>query len=155
MNAQSLLKFALLGFVAVALLVIVARELVDDTQAQAEGGPPQLPADGLVAIYFHGDIRCPTCQTIEAYSREAIHQNFADELANGQLIWQVINYEETQNAHFAKEYEIAAPTVVLVKRAAGRDARWQNLGRVWELVGDKPAFVEYIAAETGPLLSAH
>lgn len=155
MNAKSVLKVALLGFVAVALLVIVARELADDTQTQAAGGPPQLPADGLVAVYFHGNIRCPTCQTIETYAQEAIATQFAEELAAGKLTWQVMNYEEAENAHFAKDYEIAAPTVVLVRREGGHDAQWQNLGRVWELVGDKPAFLAYIAAETRPLLSVN
>jgi hypothetical protein len=154
MNAQSILKYVLLGFVAVAFLVMAAREFDEKTDASSSAVDP-LPADGLVAIYFHGNIRCPTCQTIEAYAQEAVDTNFAEELTAGKLTWQVLNYEATENAHFVSEYEIAAPTVVLVKRAAGRDAQWQNLSRVWEFVGDKPAFVDYIAAETKSLLSVH
>ena len=152
MNIKNLLRITLLGFLAVAVVLIVKREMTDRPDADAALSNTPLPANGLVAYYFHGDVRCPTCRTIESYAKEALTSRFSDELASGAISWRVVNYETLGNAHFADEYEIAAPTVVLVRREAGKDAQWQNLSRVWELVGDKPAFVDYVAQETAALL---
>jgi hypothetical protein len=155
MNAKNFLRIGLLAFVAVAVVMIFRRELNGGGSAQsalAETEP--LPANGLVVFYFHADIRCPTCQKIEQYAHEALAARLGEELASGKLTWRTLNYEATENAHFATEYEIAAPTVVLVRRHDGRDGEWRNLMRVWELVGDKPAFVDYVAAEASSLLAA-
>ena len=151
MNAKTAVKFALLLFLAVAVVIVVRRE-IDGGSALVESDPTALPADGLVVVYFHGAVRCPTCQTIESYAEEAIATNYSAELANGQLAWRVLNYELPENARFVTEFEIVAPTVVLIRREAGEDAASENLTRVWELVGDKPSFVSYVAEEVNRLL---
>lgn len=152
MNAKGLIRIALLGFLAIAV-VIVARREMDDRAGEGASSQASLPADGLVAYYFHSDVRCPTCRTIEANAHEAFQSRFANELAGGKICWRIVNYELPENSRFVQEYEIAAPTVVLVRRQAGQDSQWRNLTRVWELVGDKPAFADYIAQETESLLS--
>jgi hypothetical protein len=110
------------------------------------------PSDGVIAYYFHGNTRCPTCQTIESYAHDAVKTGFADELASGDLQWEVVNYEAAGNEHFAELYQVVAPTVVLVRMEGGKPTRWANLMRVWELVGDQDAFTEYIQTETRTLL---
>jgi len=30
------------------------------------------PADGVIAYYMHGKVRCPTCVNIEEYAHEAV-----------------------------------------------------------------------------------
>jgi hypothetical protein len=155
MNAKNVLSVALLAFVAVAAVLMVRREMSDGGSAEpALAKTEPLPADGLVVYYFHADIRCPTCKKIEQYAHEAIDARIGEELASGKVTWRILNYEALENAHFVTEYEIAAPTVVLVRRQDGRDGEWKNLMRVWELVGDKPAFVDYVAAEASSLLAA-
>jgi hypothetical protein len=47
---------------------------------------------------------------------------------------------------------LAAPSVVLVRREQGQQTAWQNLDHVWELVGDKAAFQEYVTQETREML---
>lgn len=155
MYAKNLLRLALLGFVAVAVVMMVHREIYNGGSAEpARAQTEPLPADGLVVYYFHADVRCPTCQTIEQYAHEALDARLGEELASGNVVWRILNYEAAENIHFATDYDIAAPTVVLVRRQDGRDGQWRNLMRVWELVGDKPAFVDYIAAEASSLLAA-
>ena len=151
MNAKNLLSVALLLFVAVAVVLLVARQSGEETEPNVE---ITLPADGLVTYYFHGETRCPTCRHIEAYAREAIETGFAEELANGEVSWQVVNYESPANAHFATEYEIVAPTVVLVRTSRGQPTVWRNLSRVWNLVGEKEAFVEYVRREAVEMMDA-
>jgi hypothetical protein len=79
---------------------------------------------------------------------------FADELAGEKLLWKVVNYEEPANSHFATDYEIVAPTVVLVQTVDGKPADWRNLTRVRELVGDHDEFTKYIQEETRSLLGS-
>ena len=157
MNTKTLLSAALLLFVAVAVVMIVVgqagKEPNENTTAQSRVAA-EFPLDGLVAYYFHGETRCPTCQSIEAYAREAIETGFSDELLSGQVKWQVVNYEAPANEHFAINYEIVAPTVVLVRTGDGEPTDYRNLSRVWNLVGEKQAFVEYIQTEARKMLNA-
>lgn len=156
MNAKGLLRLALLAFVAIAVVAMVRREMNEGADSESGGAvaAAPLPADGLVVYYFHSNVRCPTCETIEGLAHEAVQTRLAAELASGRATWRVLNYESPENAHFAHDYEIAAPTVVLVRRQAGQDGEWRNLMRVWELVGDKPAFFDYVAQEAHSLLAA-
>lgn len=100
--------------------------------------------NGVVVYYLHSNTRCPTCRTIEAYAQEAVQSGFADELKAGKVQWQVVNYEEPGNEHFAKDYEVVAPNVVLVKRSGGKQVAWKGLPEVWEHVDDKAAFIRFV-----------
>ncbi len=157
MNARNLFSVALLLFVVAAVVTIVVRQSGDESEVSTSAkmsADAKLPADGLVTYYFHGETRCPTCRHIEAYAREAIETGFAEEMANGEITWQVVNYESPANAHFATEYEIVAPTVVLVRTSQGQPTDWRNLSRVWNLVGEKEAFVEYVQREAVEMMDA-
>lgn len=144
MNTKSMLSSALLLFVLVSVAILVGRELREGQTPSADATAAALSADGLVAYYFHGDVRCPTCRNIENYAHEAVESGFGDALASGVLQWRVVNYEAPANAHFAQEYELFSPTVVLVRTSGGKPAEWRNLSRVWELVGSKDEFQEYV-----------
>lgn len=155
MKAKSIVTAVLLLFVAVSAVALVVKEARNGPgpEAAADDGAAQLPDDGLVAIYFHGNTRCPTCRSIEAQAHDAIAGGFSDELADSRLVWQVVNYETPADAHYVDEYQIVAPIVVLSQRRAGRETDWRSLDRVWELVGDPPAFTEYVEQEVKDMLA--
>jgi hypothetical protein len=152
MNAKNLTAAAMLLFVAASVVVLVGREMQrsisDGTPAAAE----RLPDNALVVYYFHGETCCPTCRNIQNYSHEAVEAAFAEELAQDKVLWKVVDYERPENSHFAADYEIVAPTIVLVRMTDGKAADWRNLDRVWELVGDRDAFTDYIQNETRSML---
>jgi hypothetical protein len=152
MNAKNFAAAALLLFVAASVVVLVNREM-DHTSASATSAQGDaLPANALVVYYFHGATRCPTCRNIESYSHDAVQTAFADQLARDKILWKVVNYEEPANSHFATDFDIVAPTVVLVRTVDGKPAEWRNLPRVWELVGDQDEFTKYIQDETRAML---
>ena len=109
-------------------------------------------ADGVVAIYFHGNARCATCRKIEAYADEAIAQGFVDELASGRLAWRVVNIDEPGNKHFIEDFQLVTRSVVLVEYREGEVVRWENLDKVWQLVRSKDRFVGYVQGETSEFL---
>ena len=108
--------------------------------------------DGVIVYYFHGNIRCPTCRSIESQSHETVQSDFASQLDSGEVVWKVLNYEEPAVAELAKQFEIQMPIVVLVRMEGGQIGDWKRLDGVWALVGDKPAFAEYVQAEIQAML---
>ncbi|HIJ66434.1 MAG TPA: hypothetical protein HPP77_10840 [Candidatus Hydrogenedentes bacterium] len=124
-------------------------ETPGESSAATDAGPR-----AVIAYYFHGDKRCATCLKLEAYAQEALAQHFADDLKNGRLEWKVVNVNEPGNAHFIEDFQLVAKSVVLVALEGERQVESRNLGRIWDLVRDKPAYIEYIRKNTEELLKA-
>ena len=122
--------------------------------ASAEEPVVSTVANGVVAFYFHGNVRCATCKKIEAYADDAIHQGFAEALQNGALTWRVANVEETENRHFVEDFQLVTRSVVLAEYQDGELVRWKNLDKVWQLVRSKDSFVEYVQDEARLFLGA-
>jgi hypothetical protein len=106
----------------------------------------------VVAYYFHGTFRCSTCQTIEKYSKEAIEQYFANELKNGILEFKPLNVEEAENRHYVKDYQLFSSSLVLSLVIDGKKTKWKNLTEVWNLVGNKEKFFQYVKDEVEKFL---
>jgi hypothetical protein len=108
--------------------------------------------DGLMVYYFHSNTRCPTCRSIESQSHETVLADFASQLKSGEVIWKILNYEESAVAPLAKQFEIQMPVVVLAKMKGGQIEDWKRLDQVWALVGDKSAFTKYVHDEIDKML---
>jgi hypothetical protein len=115
--------------------------------------PTPAPADTtaqalrVIAYYFHTDYRCASCRQIEAYSHDAIETAFPKELESGRLVWRLVNIEEKGNEHFVKDYELFTKSLVLVEEENGKQVRWKNLAKVWELLPHKVEFFDYVQDE--------
>jgi hypothetical protein len=144
MTSKRVLILLLLGFVATSTFYLLA-----GNDKKTTSPPPQARASSarVIAYYFHVTARCTTCRTIEAYSRETIMNHFKNDLDSGRLEWQVVNIELPQNEHFVKDYQLFAKSVVLVHIANGKQQSYKTLNDVWELIGDKARFQEYIEKE--------
>jgi hypothetical protein len=123
------------------------------TGAPAQPAVDTLPRDGVIAYYFHTNYRCTSCRKIEAYSKVAIESGFDAELAGGRLQFRLVNVEDPGNDHFVQDYKLYTKALVLSERVNGREVRWTNLSRVWELLNDEPAFVDYVQKETRAFLA--
>lgn len=109
--------------------------------------------DGLIVYYFHGNVRCPTCQSIESQAHETVQAYFADQLARDEIAWKTINYEDPVASELATQFEIQMPVVVLARKKEGQIEDWNRLDRVWGLVDDKADFAEYIRTEISQKLN--
>ena len=118
MDLKNAVAVCLISLFSATLVVLIARSL--DSQAASRLEPqlasiveelrrcasrwncasPGVPAktetvsDGLIVYYFHGNIRCPTCQSIESQAQETVQADFASQLGNGEVIWKIVNYEQ-------------------------------------------------------------
>ncbi len=161
MKTKNILTGILLLFVAASVVYLVVRESgrsadvsgdIEGTAASEIQSPP--PANRVIAYYFHGNQRCPTCRNIEAYTKETIQSGFVEELADGTLELRIVNVDEPANEHFVSDFQLTAKSVVLVNEQNGEQAGWKNLEKIWDLVSDKESFVTYIRDETRTQLEA-
>ena len=113
----------------------------------------EAPVGGTVtAYYFHGTFRCPTCKTMEQYSKEAIESNFKDALASGKLTFKVVNIEDKGNEHYVNDYQLYTKSLVLSLTKEGKEMRSKTLDKIWEYVGNKQRFQDYVRDEVAAFL---
>lgn len=125
-----------------------------ETAAEKAEATPQnrAPSDHIIAYYFHAAKRCVTCRTIEAYTEEALKEKFGDALKSGNLEWRVLDVSIPENKHFVDDYQLVSQSVVLSAVQDGKQTRWKNLSKVWQLVRNKDAFFSYIQNETADFM---
>lgn len=179
MDLKNALAVCLISLFSATLVVLIARAL--DLQAAArlepqlvaiveelqtlrkQGGLATAPAgsvknaavdDGLVVYYFHSNTRCPTCQAIESQSHDTVQADFAGQIGRGEIVWKVLNYEQSANEALAKKFDVQMPVIVLARMKGGQMQVWKRLDQVWALVGKKADFAAYIRAEVQGLLAA-
>lgn len=140
---------------AVAFAGGIAALMGGGALAGDEAAPTTAAANaGTVVYYFHGNARCATCKTIEAYADEAVHSAFAGELEDGALQWRVVNIDEPENRHFIQDFQLVTRSVVLAEYRDGEIVRFENLDKVWQLVRDKGRFLAYVQDATRGFLEA-
>ncbi len=102
-------------------------------------------AQGVVIVrYFHSDIRCKTCLAFEDWSRTAV-ERFPEELKNGTLKWQVINFDDSGNKHYIKDYDLAEKSLVLIREEDGKTVQWKNVEEFWDFDDNqKQEFVDLV-----------
>jgi hypothetical protein len=149
MNLKTLIV-ALLMIAATA--VAFAAEKPDAKPALPATTTTNAPSAQVIAYYFHGTVRCETCQKIEKQAREVIEQQFKAELAAQWLVFKPVNYDLPENAHFLQDYKLPCPSLVLVRRKDGQDDQWKLLGDTWKLVEDTAKCDWYVEEQTRKLL---
>lgn len=118
--------------------------------SSASGNATQVAQSGnkVIVYYFHGKYRCSSCTTIERYARESIEAGFTAQLKSGQLEFKSINVELPDNSHYVKDYKLYTRSVIISDVEGGKEKRWKNLQKVWELLRDETKFKEYVRTET-------
>ena len=157
MKAKTLVTVLLLAFVAASVTWLVIKEArapaADETREDLNGDGPTEAGEKATVYYFHGTVRCMTCNLIEAQTRQAVAEGFAEAIESGRLELKALNVDEPDNEHFVEDYGLVTKSVVLVERRAGQADRWKNLDRVWELVHNEEAFVGYVKEELTAFLA--
>ena len=106
----------------------------------------------VTAYYFHGTFRCPTCHKLEQYAQEAIETHFKDDLASGKLAFKVVNIENKGNEHYVNDYQLYTKSIVLSLTKDGKEIRSKNLDKIWEYVGNKDRYENYVRDEVATFL---
>lgn len=150
---RSCLIFAVV--IILAPFVIIASILLKKEFVQGEGAP--VPGnDVIVATYFHGTVRCPSCLDIERLSMTALEGMFTAEMERGELLWRSIDYDQPGNEHYTKQYHLQHPSLVILRIAGSEEKEWKLLDKTWNLAEKDPdALVSYVQQEVLALLGGH
>jgi len=133
---KSILTFILLLFVAVSVIYALVNE-VKLVNEQTE------IAQGVTVYYFHGNLRCSSCLTIQRFTVGSLQTAFSSKIAEDKLLIEIVNIDKAENKHFLTDFELTSNTVV-VRAPSGS---WRKLDRVWDLTADSIAFYNYITSE--------
>ncbi len=160
MKIRRIVTIVLSIFVVTSIAYLVATEVREpgknetspsavyrESDKRAQNNAASMGSHALTVYYFHTTFRCPTCRKIEALTESTVKNFFSTELAEKKIIWKPVNIEFPENRHFADDYKLFTKSVVIVDTANGKQIRWKNLDKIWELVRDESAFTGYIKKE--------
>jgi hypothetical protein len=149
MNAKKILAIVLLliAIGSVAYLIVDEATKASTSEQAVAAANSGSQATKVIAYYFHRTRRCVSCLTIERYSAEAIQNGFGEQLKKGRLEWRPVNVEEEGNEHFEEDFALYSQSLILVEIKDGKQGRWKNLEKIWELMNDKESFTKYVQDE--------
>jgi len=101
----------------------------------------------ILAVYFHGTIRCKTCLKIEQMARDTVTSGFGGENGSGGIFWAAVNYDVPENDRYIAELQIELPSLILMEVEDGKVRRWKNLRKTWDLADDEQSFSKYVSDE--------
>lgn len=130
-----------------SLIIVCLGALFALTALAADKAPAakaKAPSQRIVATYFYGDVRCATCRKIEAYSKEAVEEGFAKEIAAGTVVFQAINTDRAENKHYVQDYKLMMKSLIIAKENNGKVTEWVNLPKIWQLTGNQDEFMAYV-----------
>ncbi len=158
-DQRHLVTGALLTFVAVTAVTLGVKETrharaVSAAEAVAPVAAPR-PAAAPTTIYvtyFRSTARCASCLKIEYLTSATMTTRFAGPISEKRIVWRTLNFDEPVNSHFVKDYGLYTKSVVVSEVKDGREVRWKNLEKIWELLDDPAAFQGYVGREVQAFL---
>lgn len=73
----------------------------------------QNTSDHIEILYFHGAKRCVTCRAVEAHTKVLLDSVYAKQIANGEIVYKVIDISKKENEAIANKYEVTWSTLLI------------------------------------------
>tara|TARA_R110001592_G_scaffold198500_1_gene446774 strand:- start:1471 stop:1938 length:468 start_codon:yes stop_codon:yes gene_type:complete len=131
---------------AVGSAAYVLRDVVGGktSTADAANALPRGDSAQLIVYYFDMGKDCSTCLNLESYTHQTLTTYFNDALQSGAIEWAVVDVDTPETSHFVEDFGLYTKSVVLARFDGETMTGYNNLSRIWELVYDKDAFMEYV-----------
>ncbi len=97
-------RWYLLASIAMLLLSCGSNTQTTDTHVANDGK--------LHVYYFHTAKRCPTCLAIQQVTEQVLQTNYSQHLGDN-IVYQVVNLSDPQNAALANTYQVAWSSLIL------------------------------------------
>jgi len=159
-KCKDLVRNLLLAFVFVSVGFVLgkhrgrhAAETSPGTTTQAATYYDNAATPIRVRVYYlHATSRCVTCNTLEKMTRNVLDEQFTDALANGQLEWEVDDYQRDES--LAARFDVIASGVIVARMQGETALEFKRLDDVWTLMGTPAEFNEYVGSAIRAYLSA-
>ena len=117
------------------------------------GYATEAPVTHINVYYFFTNFRCSRCYAFEKFTKEALERYFNPELRSEKIVFKPLNIDQKENEHFMKDYQLYTKAVVISMVNGDKEIKYKNLPKIWEYVGDKEKFYNYIKTETDQYLA--
>jgi len=107
---------------------------------------PSTPADTVEVVYFHRPQRCSGCIYAETATRYTLENYFADELANGTIVFKAINLGDKANAAIIEHYG-AYTSSLFINSIKGGVEHIEEVTEIWFLLGKDSEFVSIVKSK--------
>ena len=120
----------------------------------AAAADENLRENRVEVLVFYGAQRCATCRAIEAQSKELVESAFAEDLADGLLVYRTVDMTTPEGEALADHYEVASSSLLLVQHLGDKETV-NNLTRfAFSTARSKPEeFKEGLRKEVRDLLN--
>lgn len=157
------ITYIFLGIIAVIFIGLIINELIpkntinskqsDENTVVAEEKeiPDVKNADKIEVVNFHATQRCVSCETLGKLAEKTMTERFAEEIANGKIVFKSINGELRENIEIVNLYQASGSSLYINAIKDGKNNIVQNV-KVWQYLSDEVAFTNYLETQLRLLL---
>jgi hypothetical protein len=122
-----------------------ARPTGDET---SQASAAQADDAKIIVYYLHRTRRCGGCLVVERYTRQALNENFADELASGRLEFRAVDIQNRDNRELVTSFGPGGNIGLILARVQGDHApEHKNLVSIWGFLRDYNEFAQHLNEE--------
>ena len=78
--------------------------------------------DRVEVLYFHGAKRCVTCMAIEEQAQKVVEEQFARQVRDSSLVFNVVDLSNPDNKELAAKYGVAWSSLFITRWREGKDS---------------------------------
>ena len=104
----------------ILLLMIAAAFVACGQTPKNKASESSIQTDGVEVLSFHTKKRCPTCIAIEQLAREVVEKDFAAQLADGKLVFRVVDSSEDEV--LADKYEVTWSSLLVIRHKSSGES---------------------------------
>jgi len=155
-------KLILISALIIASFVLSGCDGQGDKASTAPQPSPTASAEGLMTsaiqkadkievVHFHATQQCYSCITVGKYALKTIQERFPKEYEDGTIVFRDINAELPENRDTVIRYQARGSSLFVNGITGGQDHIQEDV-RVWRLVNDEQAFMDYFEGKLKELL---
>lgn len=133
-------------------LLLLALLLIAIPSMRMVSATHKSPATYVEVLYFHGKVRCQTCNDIEASASKVVRASFAKELKSRQVVYRVVDISQSKNKALARRYQVSWSSLILVRHHAGKEKVVNLTNYAFSHIADKQAFQKELERQMRMLL---
>jgi len=117
-----------------------------NTQVTPTPQPSTNGTNVLEVVYFHRTQRCYSCRYAGDTTKYVVETYFTQELANGKLVFKMLNLQDPANADIVKKYGAYSSSLFINEIKDGTD-HIEAVTDIWFFIGKDEAFVNLVKSE--------
>ncbi len=140
--------------ITVFLLVFVASALVSLAVLSFRKREAAVLSDGTYVLFFHSEMRCPTCIHMERLIRKQLDSSFRADLDSGRIKFLPLPYDLPEGRELAERFHVGTISLILLEQKNGKTVRSLDLSeQIWKNKGDAKAMNKILSDEFNAFLS--